>query len=57
MKTVSRPAPPAEKRNPKPRRTVRKRDPKELDKMLDKAIEDSMAASDPPTIANQDVKP
>ncbi len=34
----------------------RKRDPQKLEKILDKAIEDSMAASDPPTISNSEVR-
>lgn len=34
-----------------------KRDPKQLDKLLDKALEDSMAASDPPSVVMPEVKP
>ena len=34
----------------------KKRDPVERDKMLDKALEDSMIASDPPAITQPDVK-
>ena len=33
-----------------------KRDPEQLDKLLDTAIEDSMGASDPPSIAQPDVR-
>ena len=33
-----------------------KRDPKELDKVLDQAVEDSMAASDPPTVSNSTIR-
>ena len=33
-----------------------KRDPKELDKVLDQAVEDSMAASDPPTVSNSIIR-
>lgn len=35
---------------------MRKRDPKELDRLLDTAIADSMAASDPPTVSNTEIK-
>jgi hypothetical protein len=34
----------------------KKQNPKELDKMLDKALEDSMIASDPPAVTQPDVK-
>jgi hypothetical protein len=34
----------------------KKQDPKEREKMLDIALEDSMAASDPPAITQPDVK-
>jgi hypothetical protein len=33
-----------------------KQDPEQLDKLLDTAIEDSMGASDPPAIAQPDVR-
>ncbi len=33
----------------------KKQDPEELDRMLDSAIEDSMVASDPPSMAQPDV--
>jgi len=35
----------------------KKQNPKELDKMLDRALEDSMIASDPPAVTQPDVKP
>jgi hypothetical protein len=34
----------------------KKRNPQELDKMLDEALEDSMIASDPPAVTQPDVK-
>ena len=34
----------------------KKQNPEELDKMLDKALEDSMIASDPPAVTQPDVK-
>ena len=34
----------------------RKQDPNEREKMLDRALEDSMIASDPPAIVQPDVK-
>ena len=34
----------------------KKQNPKELDKMLDKALEDSMIASDPPAVTQPEVK-
>ncbi len=34
----------------------KKQNPKELDKLLDTALEDSMAASDPPAVTQPDVK-
>lgn len=34
----------------------RKQDPKQLDKMLDTALEDSMAASDPPSTTMPEVR-
>ena len=34
----------------------RKQDPHELDKMLDTALEDSMAASDPPSTVQPEVR-
>ena len=34
----------------------KKQNPQELDKMLDKALEDSMIASDPPAVTQPDVK-
>ena len=34
----------------------KKRNPQELDKMLDTALEDSMIASDPPAVTQPDVK-
>ena len=39
-----------------PRPVRQKRDPKELDKVLDQAVEDSMAASDPPTVSNSTIR-
>ena len=39
-----------------PRAVRQKRDPKELDKVLDQAVEDSMAASDPPTVSNSTIR-
>jgi hypothetical protein len=33
-----------------------KQDPEQLDQMLDSAIEDSMAASDPPSMTQPDVR-
>jgi hypothetical protein len=33
-----------------------KRDPEQLDRMLDTALEDSMAASDPPSTTQPDVR-
>jgi hypothetical protein len=35
----------------------KKQNPQELDKMLDRALEDSMVASDPPAVTQPDVKP
>lgn len=35
----------------------KKRDPAELDRMLDTALEDSMVASDPPSTTQPEVKP
>jgi len=35
---------------------VRKREPEEREKILDRALEDSMIASDPPSITQPDVK-
>ena len=34
----------------------KKQNPQELDKLLDKALEDSMIASDPPAVTQPDVK-
>ena len=39
-----------------PAPSANKHDPVELDKMLDTAIEDSMAASDPPSITQPEVR-
>ena len=39
-----------------PRAVRQKRDPKDLDKVLDQAVEDSMAASDPPTVSNSIIR-
>lgn len=47
---------PSRKRaKPLPEPGRKKKDPKEVDRLVDKASEDSMIASDPPAIAQPDV--